>query len=215
MQIIYLISKLINHWMAGLHNLKTILSSCSSYLCINWIGLDAVPLDFCIPEWSTKICKKCNLEKLLYMFAIFLANSAISLYEIPIGFQLAYTQKASCTRPSPPGSNYWTPSNLKQVEMSYVIQKININSWSLPGKKLKILCMIVLLMWCTIFDYFRCCVGIQELHTHTYTIQSLKCRSLIKYSCSQSTFCKRVSKMIIYQKRYLQCCNRFKGLFTK
>ena len=84
MQIIYLISKLINHWMAGLHNLKTILSSCSSYLCINWIGLDAVPLDFCIPEWSTKICKKCNLEKLLYMFAIFLANSAISLYEIPI-----------------------------------------------------------------------------------------------------------------------------------
>ena len=105
MQIIYLISKLINHWMAGLHNLKTILSSCSSYLCINWIGLDAVPLDFCIPEWSTKICKKCNLEKLLYMFAVFLANSAISLYEIPIGFQLAYTQKASCTRPSLPGSN--------------------------------------------------------------------------------------------------------------
>ena len=121
-------------------------------------------LIFAYPEWSTKIYKKCNLEKLLYMFAVFLANSAISLYEIPIGFQLAYTQKASCTRPSPPGSNYWTPSNLKQVEMSYVIQKININSWSLPGKKLKILCMIVLLMWCTIYDYFRCCVGIYELH---------------------------------------------------
>ena len=32
MQIIYLISKLINHWMAGLHNLKTILSSCSSVI---------------------------------------------------------------------------------------------------------------------------------------------------------------------------------------
>ena len=79
--------------------------------------------------------------------------------------------------------------------MPYVILKINIHSYffQLTWKKmLKILCIFL-----TILD------AVQEYKNYTHTIQFLKYISLIKYSCSQSTFCKRVSIMIIYQKRYL------------